>query len=118
MANLETNDYNTCFPNGVVESAVLDPASGNTTLTVKQGSATCFSTTFNYNQAWSGTGSITVVDASGKAVATARMDANDNLRNLVTCTGAQEVALDFSCASVWPISALTGSKCNEGGCSP
>jgi hypothetical protein len=118
MTNLETDDYNTCFPNGVVESAVIDPTSGNTTLTVKQSSTTCFSTTFNYNQAWSGTGSITVVDASGKTVATARMDATDNLRNLVMCSGAQEVALDFSCASVWPISALTGSKCDEGGCSP
>jgi hypothetical protein len=117
-ANLETNDYNTCFPNGVVESAVVDQTSGNTTLTVKQSSATCFSTTFNYNQAWSGTGSITVVDGSGKTVATARMDAMDNLRSLVTCTGSQEVALDYSCGSVWPISALTGSKCDEGGCSP
>ncbi len=118
MTNLETDDYNTCFPNGVVESAVIDQTSGNTTLTVKQSSTTCFVTTFNYNQAWSGTGSITVVDASGKTVATVRMDAMDNLRNLVTCTGSQEVALDLSCGNVWPISALTGSKCNEGGCSP
>lgn len=118
MTNLETDDYNTCFPNGVVESAVIDQTSGNTTLSVKQSSTTCFSTTFNYNQAWSGTGSITVVDASGKTVATVRMDAMDNLRNLVMCTGAPEVALDLSCANVWPISALTGSKCNEGGCSP
>lgn len=118
MTNLETDDYNTCFPNGVVESAVINQTSGNTTLTVKQSSTTCFVTTFNYNQAWSGTGSITVVDASGKTVATVRMDAMDNLRNLVTCTGSQEVALDLSCGNVWPISALTGSKCNEGGCSP
>jgi hypothetical protein len=118
MTNLETDDYNTCFPNGVVESAIIDPTSGNTTLTFKQSSTTCFSTTFNYNQAWSGAGSITVVDASGKTVATVRMDAMDNLRNLVTCTGGQEVSLDLSCGNVWPISALTGSKCNEGGCSP
>ncbi len=74
MTNLETDDYNTCFPNGVVESAVIDQTSGNTTLSVKQSSTTCFSTTFNYNQAWSGTGSITVVDASGKTVATVRME--------------------------------------------
>ena len=74
MTNLETDDYNTCFPNGVVESAVIDQTSGNTTLTVKQSSTTCFVTTFNYNQAWSGTGSITVVDASGKTVATVRME--------------------------------------------
>ena len=118
MTNLVTDDYNTCFPNGVVESAVIDQTSNNTTLTVKQRSTTCFSTTFNYNQAWSGTGSITVVDASGKTVATVRMDAMDNLRNLVKCTGDQEVALDLSCVNAWPISALTGSKCNEGGCSP
>jgi hypothetical protein len=118
MTNLNTDDYNTCFPNGVVESAVIDQTTDDTTLTVKQSSATCFSTTFNYNQAWSGTGSITVMDASGKTVASVRMDAMDNLRNLVTCTGGEQVSLDLSCSNVWPISALTGSKCDEGGCAP
>ena len=118
MTNLDTDNYNTCFPNGVIESAVIDQTSGNTTLTIKQNTTTCFSTTFNYVKAWSGTGSIAVVDASGNAVASVRMDANDNLRNLVTCAGGQEIPLDLSCQNVWPISALTGSKCNEGGCTP
>lgn len=118
MTNLVTDNYNTCFPNGVIESAVIDQTSGNTTLTIKQNTTTCFSTTFNYVKAWSGTGSIAVVDASGNAVASVRMDANDNLRNHVTCTGGQDVSLDLSCQNVWPISALTGSKCNEGGCTP
>jgi len=118
MTNLDTDNYNTCFPNGVIESAVIDQTSGNTTLTIKQNTTTCFSTTFNYVKAWSGTGSIAVVDASGNAVASVRMDANDNLRNHVTCTGGQDVSLDLSCQNVWPISALTGSKCNEGGCTP
>ena len=118
MTNLDTDDYNTCFPNGVIESAVIDQTTGNTTLTIKQNTTTCFTTTFNYVKAWSGMGSIAVMDASGNAVASVRMDANDNLRNHVTCTGAPEVSLDLSCQNVWPISALTGSKCNEGGCTP
>jgi hypothetical protein len=63
-------------------------------------------------------GSVTVKNASGATVATVRLDDTDNLFK-VTCTGGQEVSLDKSCKSVWPVSGLMGTSCdNEGTCTP
>jgi hypothetical protein len=59
--------------------------------------------------------SITVKNACGATVATVRYD--DTLTYyLVTCTGAQEVAIDASCSTVFPTSTFMGSHCEEGAC--
>ena len=115
--DLSTNDFNTCYPNGVTESAVLD-TTNVTTLTVKKNGSACFSTVFEGNDVTNGMGaSITVKNACGATVATVRYD--DTLTYyLVTCTGAQEVATDPSCLAVYPVSTFMGSHCDEGGCTP
>ncbi|HJX54710.1 MAG TPA: hypothetical protein VJ801_18225 [Polyangia bacterium] len=115
--NLETGSWNTCYDIGIKEIVVNDPQTDDKTLAVKNGSSTCFSTAFNGNDVYVGMGSITVKDASGTAVASVRIDDADSLYK-VTCTGSQEVVLDNSCRSAWPVSALMGSHCDEGGCTP
>jgi hypothetical protein len=118
LTDLTTDDFNTCYPNGVTESAVLDNRTNVTTLTVKKGGSTCFSTVFEGNDVTNGLGaSITVKNACGTTVATVRYD--DALTYyLVTCTGAQEVATDPSCLAVYPTSTFMGSHCEEGACTP
>ena len=117
QTDLSTDNFNTCYPNGVTESAVLD-SSNVTTLTVKKSGSTCFSTVFEGNDVTNGMGaSITVKNACGTTVATVRYD--DALTYYwVTCTGAQEVATDPSCLAVYPVSTFMGSHCDEGGCTP
>jgi hypothetical protein len=117
QTDLETGSWNTCYANGVTEIVVHDVSTDDKTLTVKKGGSTCFSTAFNGNDVYVGAGSITVKDASGATVASVRLDDTDNLFK-VTCTGGQEVSLDMTCKRVWPVSALMGTGCEEGGCTP
>ena len=118
QTNLESGSSNTCYANGVKEIVIHDTATDDKTLTVKtSGGATCFSTAFNGNDVYTTVGSITVNDASGATVASVKLDDSGNFY-LVTCTGGQQVALDASCNKVWPISALMGSSCEEGCCTP
>jgi hypothetical protein len=108
-----------CFPNGVAESGVLDNSTNITTLTVKKNGSTCFSTVFEGNDVYSGAGGIiTVKDACGTTVATLKF--NDDLTAyVVTCAGATAgVTTDQSCRNVWPTSAVMGSTCDEGACTP
>jgi hypothetical protein len=117
QTNLETASWNTCYANGIKEIVVNDVSTDDKTLTVKNGSSTCFSTAFNGNDVYTCMGAITVNGASGAAVASVRLDCSGTFY-LATCTGGQEVALDPSCANVWPISVFMGSHCEEGGCTP
>jgi hypothetical protein len=118
QTDLATGSSNTCYANGVKEINIHDVDTDNRSLTVKKGSSTCFSTAFNGNDVYVGMGSVTVKDASGATVASVRLDDTDDLFK-VTCTGGQEVSLDKSCKSVWPISGLMGTSCsNEGTCTP
>jgi hypothetical protein len=117
QTNLETDSWNTCYANGIKESVVTDSSTLNMTLTVKKGAATCFSTAFNKGDVLAGSGTIAVTNASGTKVASVRIDTTSNLYK-VTCTGGQEVVLDQSCSSVYPVSTLMGSGCDEGGCTP
>jgi hypothetical protein len=117
QTNLESGNWNTCYDIGIKEIVVNDLATGNKTLTAKKGSSTCFSTAFNKSNVLNGSGAITVKNASGTNVASVKLDASTSLYK-VTCTGAQEVVLDQSCSSVYPVSALMGSGCDEGGCTP
>jgi hypothetical protein len=113
-----TGSSNTCYANGVKEINVHDVETDDRALTVTKGSSTCFSTAFNGNDVYVGMGSVTVKDASGATVASVRLDDMDNLFK-VTCTGGQEVSLDDSCKSAWPVSGLMGTNCsNEGTCTP
>jgi hypothetical protein len=119
QTDLITDDYNSCFPNGVAESGVLDNSTNITTLTVKKNGSTCFSTVFEGNDVYSGAGGIiTVKDACGTTVATLKF--NDDLTAyVVTCAGATAgVTTDQSCRNVWPTSAVMGSTCDEGACTP
>ena len=115
--DLETGSWNTCYDNGVKEGVVHDVETDDRTLTVRKDGSTCFSTTFNGNDVYNGAGAITVMGASGDTVASVTIGYEDRLYR-VTCTGAAEVTLDPSCEQVWPISALMGSHCDEGGCQP
>ena len=115
--NLESGSWNTCYDNGVKEIVVNDAITDDKTLTVKNGSSTCFSTAFNGNDVYTCMGAVTVKDASGAAVASVTLDCSGAFY-LATCTGSSEVALDPSCGTVWPVSALLGSHCDEGGCTP
>ena len=117
QTNLETGSWNTCYDNGIKEIVVHDTQTDNKTLTVKNGSSTCFSTAFNGNDVYTCMGAITVNGASGAAVASVTLDCSGTFYK-VTCTGGQEVSLDPSCSKVWPMSALMGSGCEEGGCTP
>jgi len=117
QTNLETGSWNTCYDNGIAEIVVNDVNTDDMTMTVKNGSSTCFSTAFNRNDVYTCVGSITVKDASGAAVASVTLDCSGAFYT-VTCTGGQAVALDPSCGTAWPISMLMGSGCNEGGCTP
>jgi hypothetical protein len=112
-----TGSSNTCYANGIKEIDVHDVETDDRTLTVKNGAATCFSTTFNGNDVYNGAGAITVKNASGDTVASVTIGYEDRLYK-VTCTGGQEVSLDQSCSGVWPISGLMGSHCDEGVCAP
>jgi hypothetical protein len=113
-----TGSSNTCYANGVKEINVHDVSTDDRALTITKGNSTCFSTAFNGNDVYVGMGSVTVKNASGATVATVRLDDTDNLFK-VTCTGGQEVSLDKSCKSVWPVSGLMGTSCsNEGTCTP
>jgi hypothetical protein len=117
QADLATGSSNSCYSNGVTEIMVHNPQTDDRTLTVKKAGSTCFSTEFNGNDFYNGVGNITVMDASGATVGSVAYDyAGDFYK--VTCTGSQEVALDQSCANVWPVSVLMGSHCEEGGCTP
>jgi len=115
QTNLETGSWNTCYDNGIKEIVVNDVNTDDKSLTVKNGSSTCFSTAFNGNDVYTCMGAIKVMDASGAAVASVVLDCSGTFYK-VTCTGGQEVALDPSCATSWPLSALMGSGCEEGGC--
>ncbi|HJX65798.1 MAG TPA: hypothetical protein VJ860_17800 [Polyangia bacterium] len=118
LTDLSTGSYNTCYANGIKEIVVHDVSTDLRTMTVKKGSSTCFSTEFDGNAVMSGYGgSITVRDASGATVATVKYD-DTVTYYLVTCTGAQEVAIDVSCKTAYPTSILMTSKCEEGGCTP
>lgn len=117
QTNLETGSWNTCYDNGVKEIVVNDVNTDDKTLTVKNGSSTCFSTAFNGNDVYTCMGAITVKDASGATVASVALDCSGAFYT-VTCTGGQAVALDPSCQTAWPVSALMGSGCEEGGCTP
>ena len=118
QTDLNTTSYNTCYANGIKEIVVHDVSTDYRTMTVKKGSSTCFSTGFDGNAVYSGAGGIiTVMDASGATVATARYDDNITFY-YITCTGAAEVATDPSCLHVYPTSILTTSGCDEGGCTP
>jgi hypothetical protein len=114
---LESGSWNTCYDNGVKEIVVHDTYTDDKTLAVKKDGVTCFSTAFNGNDVYTTVGSITVNDASGATVASVKLDESGNFY-LATCTGAQEVALDPSCNRTWPVSALMGTSCEEGGCTP
>ena len=113
--NLESGSWNTCFTNGIKEIVVNDNATGNKTMTMKNGAATCFATAFNQGTVLDGSTAITVQSASGTNIASVKYDPTNSVYK-VTCTGGQEVTLDSSCSSVWPVSALMGSGCDEGGC--
>jgi hypothetical protein len=118
QTNLESGNSNVCYANGVKEIVIHDLATDDKTLTVKtSGGATCFSTAFNGNDVYTTMGSITVNDASGATVASVKLDDSGSFY-LVTCTGGQQVALDASCSTAWPVSMLMGSYCEEGGCAP
>jgi hypothetical protein len=114
---LVTASWNTCYANGVTEIVVHDTDTDDRTLEVKKDGATCFSTAFNGNDVYTTVGSITVNDASGEAVASVKLDDSGSFY-LVTCTGGEQVALDPSCNQAWPVAALMGSSCEEGGCTP
>ena len=119
LTDLDTGSANFCFANGVVEIVVHDVMTDDRTMTAQKNGSTCFSTAYNGNDVYSGIAAITVKNASGATVASVRIDDADNLYK-VTCTGSQEVTLDQSCSSVWPVSALMasiGSSCEEGDCS-
>ena len=116
--DLASGNTNTCYDNGVAEIVVHDTMTDDSTLTLKKGTSTCFSTTFNGNDVYNGAGAITVINASGTAVASVAIDYVGRFF-VVTCTGGQDVALDSSCSNVWPLSVLMGSDCqNEGDCQP
>jgi hypothetical protein len=120
LTDLDTGSANFCFANGVVEIVVHDVMTDDRTMTAQKNGSTCFSTAYNGNDVYSGIAAITVKNASGATVASVRIDDTDNLYK-VTCTGSQEVTLDQSCSSVWPVSALMasiGSSCEEGDCTP
>ena len=115
----QTNgNTNTCYSNGVKEITIHDINTDDRAMTVTNGTKTCFSTAFNGNDVYGGSGGIiTVKDASGATVADVMYD--DTLSfYLVTCTGAQQVATDPSCLTVWPASILMGSQCPDGTCTP
>lgn len=117
QTNLSTNNWNTCYANGITESVITDLTTYNMNLTVKKGGSTCFSTAWNKSNVLAGTGAIAVTNASGANVASVTVDAASSLYK-VTCTGGQGVVLDQSCLSVYPVSALMGSGCDEGACTP
>ena len=117
QTDLSTNNWNTCYANGITESAITDLTTYNMSLTVKKGGSTCFSTAFNKTDVLAGSGAITVTNASGTNVASVKVDAASSVYK-VTCTGCKEVVLDQSCLSVYPVSALMGSGCDEGACTP
>jgi len=117
QTDLSTDNWNTCYTNGITERVISNTSTSGRTVTVKKGSSTCFSTAFNQNDVIAGTGAITVTNASGTKVASVTIDATSNLYT-VTCTGGQAVVLDQSCFNVYPVSALMGSGCDEGACVP
>jgi hypothetical protein len=117
QTDLSTDNWNTCYANGITERVTTDTSTSGRTVTVKKGSSICFSTTFNQNDVIAGTGAITVKSASGTSVASVKVDASTSLYT-VTCTGGQSVVLDQSCFNVYPVSALMGSGCEEGACVP
>jgi hypothetical protein len=117
QTDFDTGSSNTCYANGIKEINVHDVLTDDRALTIKNGTSTCFTTAFNGNDVYTGFGSITVKDASGTTVASVRIDDTDSLYK-VTCTGSQEVSLDKSCKSVWPVSGLMGTTCADGTCTP
>jgi hypothetical protein len=117
QTDLSTDNWNTCYANGITEKVITDTSTSGRTVTVKKGSAICFSTAFNQSDVIAGTGAVTVTNASGTKVASVKVDASTSLYK-VTCTGGQEVVLDQSCLNVYPVSALMGSGCQEGACTP
>jgi hypothetical protein len=114
---LSTDNWNTCYTNGITERVISNTSTSGRTVTVKKGSSTCFSTAFNQNDVIAGTGAITVTNASGTNVASVKLDASTSLYT-VTCTGGPGVVLDQSCSTVYPVSTLMGSGCEEGACVP
>lgn len=117
QTDLSTDISDTCYTNGITEHLVPNQTTGDSALTIKNGSTTCFSTAFNALGVYQGTSAITVKSASGATVASATLDPLTNAYK-VTCTGAQQVVLDPSCSSAWPVVALMGSQCENGPCSP
>ena len=116
QTDLSTDISLTCYDNGIKERLVPNASTGVSTLTVMNGTSTCFSTTFDAIQVYQGS-AITVMNASGAAVASVQIDSS-GLFGQATCTGGQPVTLDPSCSTTFPVSVLVGSQCDEGVCSP
>ena len=109
-----TGATNVCYSNGIKEIATIDATTFAIDMTIKNGSAVCYSLAISLVA-----GSGTINDSAGNTVATISTDASGN--GVITCTGGQPVTLDASCSSSSPLAsptATTSSSCTQGTCTP
>lgn len=115
-----TNSENTCFSNGVKWLGIDNYSNEQMTVTVTNGSVTCYSMEYWGNDVMNAVDVLTVKDASGAVVATEAIDPVTYSGTIVTCTGGSPVELAPSCSGT-PADLNTimnmGQDCNTGSCS-
>jgi hypothetical protein len=114
-----TNSENTCFSNGVKWLGIDDYSNEQMTVTVTNGSVTCYSMEYWGNDVMNAVDVLMVKDASGVVVATEAIDPVTYSGTIVTCTGGDPVELDPSCsgtlADLHTIMNM-GQNCDIGSC--
>jgi hypothetical protein len=122
QTNNTTGAINFCYSNGVKEIAApqISGASISYVVTVKNGTATCYSMTMDPSAILSGGAAVmTLKNPSGATVGTMSLDTATG-QATVTCTGAAPVVLAADCTDGFdPTGTSAGSTaCPEGTCAP
>lgn len=100
------NTYS-CYPNGVKRSDIIPEGQMNTTITVENATATCYTIVYSSSDVNSQIATTAVV-ANGSDAGVASISlADDGVTWSVTCdSGGKAVTLDPSCSNEWPVTWL------------
>lgn len=103
---------NTCYANGVKQITSLNAVTGSAVVTVKNGSATCYSMEIGGITATATNYTLTVKNSSGQIIATGTVDGAGS--TTIACTGGQPVTIDSNCDPTGSSSSTT--TCTTGTC--